>query len=217
MLNRTDLITLCNEAIQEGKDLCIEVTIPGQNDTEFIINSCDSIKNKLEYYCKVYDENLVHSMNDKIRIINIKKINFLDNTNYNFVSEEKELVCEKCKKTFYVDKHDKREYGELGLPYVNCHYCNEKVYIEDENGIDVDNENLEFPNHFFSFENGVDIDKQRIQDWAREALETLIKNPETKFVHTGSGNTVVIGLQYEDEIYIIVAKKYFEFTYDKEE
>ena len=30
-----------------------------------------NLKNKLEYYCKAYDENLVHCMNDKIKIVNI--------------------------------------------------------------------------------------------------------------------------------------------------
>lgn len=218
ILNRADLIKICNEAIMEGKDICVEITIPGQQDTEFIINLNDSIQNKLDYYCKAYDNNLVHSMNNQIKIVNVKKIDFSNKPNINKQEKnDKEVTCWMCNKKFYINDYTERKYGELGLPYVNCCYCNEEVYLEDENGLKIDETNLEFPKHFFKFGNGVEISDEQTEKWAKEALEYLIKNPDAEFTHLGSGDTVVVGLQYKDEIDIIVGKKYFEFTYDKEE
>lgn len=68
---RENLINTCEYAIANNQYLCIEVTIPGQEDTEFIVNKPTSIQNKMEYYCKAYDENLVHCMNDKIKMVNV--------------------------------------------------------------------------------------------------------------------------------------------------
>ena len=36
---------------------------------ELIINDWSALDVKLEYYLKAYDENLVHSMNDRIKIV----------------------------------------------------------------------------------------------------------------------------------------------------
>lgn len=47
----------------------IEVTIPGQEATEIIINESDSLDNKIEYYKKTYNDDGVHRMNEHIRIV----------------------------------------------------------------------------------------------------------------------------------------------------
>lgn len=71
---REYLIKKAKQIKENGNMLGIEVTIPGQNATELIINGVDSIDNKLDYYCKAYDENLVHSMNDRIKIVDIVEV-----------------------------------------------------------------------------------------------------------------------------------------------
>ena len=62
------------EAFKEAKKnkmaICVEIEMPGQITNELIINSYDALDNKLEYYLKAYDKNLVHSMNDRIKIVN---------------------------------------------------------------------------------------------------------------------------------------------------
>ena len=73
-MNREFLISRAKQIKENGNMLGIEVTIPGQDVTELIINGLDSIDNKVNYYCKAYDENLVHSMNDKIKIVDIVEI-----------------------------------------------------------------------------------------------------------------------------------------------
>lgn len=73
-MNRDLLISRAKEIKENGNMLGIEVTIPGQEATELIINGSDSIDNKIEYYCKAYDSNLVHSMNDRIKIVDIVEV-----------------------------------------------------------------------------------------------------------------------------------------------
>ena len=73
-MNRDYLIKKGKDIKENGNMLGIKVTIPNQDETELIINSNSSIDNKIDYYCKAYDENLVHSMNDKIKIVDIQEI-----------------------------------------------------------------------------------------------------------------------------------------------
>ena len=47
----------------------IELTIPGQDGTEFIVNSHASMPNKIEYYKKTYDADGVHKFCKDIRIV----------------------------------------------------------------------------------------------------------------------------------------------------
>ena len=63
----------------------------------------------------------------------------------------------------------------------------------------------------------VHIDDEKIQDWSRIVLSHLIEHPEDPFYHIASGDSAVIGLQYDDEIYIYVGRNYYDFAYSKEE
>ena len=59
-------------SIAKEKNICfiVEVTIPGQDETEFIANKPSSIDNKLAYYLGVYNEQLEHKMNNQVKIVN---------------------------------------------------------------------------------------------------------------------------------------------------
>lgn len=57
-------------------DIYVAITIPGQNDYEYIVNKYNSLDNKLEYYCKAYDDNCTHCMNDQVRIVDAGVIDF---------------------------------------------------------------------------------------------------------------------------------------------
>lgn len=71
-----DLIDAFHDAQEENLDICIEMTIPGQNETEFVINRNKSLASKLEYYCNTYDENLIHKHNKEIKIVSATPIEF---------------------------------------------------------------------------------------------------------------------------------------------
>ena len=75
-MNREDLIKIFEEAKNNNSDIYVAVTIPGQDDVEYIVNKNRSLDNKLQYYCKAYDENCVHCMNNQINIVKAGLIDF---------------------------------------------------------------------------------------------------------------------------------------------
>lgn len=53
----SELEDIFNEALKEhAQSVAVELTIPGQRDTEFIVNRYKSIKNKLNYYKKLMEK-----------------------------------------------------------------------------------------------------------------------------------------------------------------
>ena len=66
----SELEDIFNEALKEhAQSVAVELTIPCQRDTEFIVNRYKSIKNKFNYYKKTYGENLVHNKVPSIKIL----------------------------------------------------------------------------------------------------------------------------------------------------
>ena len=49
-MTKKELTIIFMEAKANKSDVCVEVTIPGQEDTEYIVNKNKSIDNKLDYY-----------------------------------------------------------------------------------------------------------------------------------------------------------------------
>lgn len=216
-MKKGELIKIFSEAISDGSDIQVEVTIPGQNDTEYIINKNKSIPNKLQYYCETYNDDLVHQRNKDIRIIDIKKIQEMPTVHY---ESGKKVECENCGQSFTVAPEEKREYGEFGIPYVICPACNGKSYLEDETCLTITPENLKYPQHFAQFgvsAGAVHVTDDELEEWAKKALSVLLENKEKEFYVTGSGDSIVIGLGYEDEIQIIAARQYYEYTHMREE
>lgn len=75
-MSREELKQVFEEAIASKLDAYVAVTIPGQDELEYIVNKNASLANKLEYYCKAYDENGVHCMNNQIKIMKAGMIDF---------------------------------------------------------------------------------------------------------------------------------------------
>ena len=75
-MTREELKKVFALAKENKTDIYVAVTIPGQDDVEYIINKNKSLDNKLEHYCKVYDEDCVHCMNKQIKIVNAGCIDF---------------------------------------------------------------------------------------------------------------------------------------------
>lgn len=68
--NIKELENIFNEALKEhAQTVAVELTIPGQHDTEFIINRYRSIKNKINYYKRTYNEDLIHKKVPSIKIV----------------------------------------------------------------------------------------------------------------------------------------------------
>ena len=66
----SELEAIFEEARKEhAQTIAVEITIPGQRDTEFIINQNRSFRNKLNYYKRTYNDDLVHNKVPSIRIV----------------------------------------------------------------------------------------------------------------------------------------------------
>lgn len=77
-MKKENLISIFDTAILTKMDIAVEVTIPGQDTTEVIINRTENLENKLEFYKKAYDENCIHCMNKEVKIVNAWCVNFFD-------------------------------------------------------------------------------------------------------------------------------------------
>lgn len=64
-----EVISALLKAKAKGVHGFIEVSIPGQNETEFIVNKPISIDNKIKYYENTYDENGIHKHCSDIKIV----------------------------------------------------------------------------------------------------------------------------------------------------
>lgn len=83
-MKKENLINIFDTAKLCKNDIAVEVTIPGQETTEVIVNRYENLDNKLEFYKKAYDENCVHCMNKEVRIVDSWCVNFFkmyDNKN----------------------------------------------------------------------------------------------------------------------------------------
>lgn len=77
-MKRENLISVFDTAKLTKMDIAVEVTIPGQETTEVIVNRYENLNNKLKFYTKAYDENCVHCMNKEVKIVNVWCVNFFD-------------------------------------------------------------------------------------------------------------------------------------------
>lgn len=64
-----DLIDVCIKAKECNRDVALELTVPGQEETEIIIVKVSNIDYKLDYYCKNYNENLELNRCKDIKIL----------------------------------------------------------------------------------------------------------------------------------------------------
>ena len=122
--------------------------------------------------------------------------------------------CEECHAELEFAFDDTYE-GALGARYLKCPVCNREIITEVE-GVDLNSNNIKFPTHFFE-PGGVDVSNDEIQKWIRQCLKVAEESDEPYgyFVQTGSGNTRVILMAYEDEYDIVVTKDYYETSVNK--
>lgn len=76
MTRKEEMEKLFTEAKNKGMDIGVEVTVPGQEETELIINKNSSIDNKLSYYMRSYDDDLNLNANQEVKIVGFQMMNF---------------------------------------------------------------------------------------------------------------------------------------------
>ena len=68
-INLEDIILTLQKAKDANAYGYIEVTIPGQKKTEYIVNHPESLDYKIEYYRRTYNSEGVHNNCSDIRIV----------------------------------------------------------------------------------------------------------------------------------------------------
>lgn len=106
--------------------------------------------------------------------------------------------------------------GALGCAYIECPLCEDEIALEDnENSIDLNKDNVEFPTHFFHTckENGaVDcVNNKEVKKFIKESIEYFRKNKDDAFRFVESGNSFAIIFRHEDDedYYVIVSKDHY--------
>lgn len=125
-------------------------------------------------------------------------------------------LCEECRAELEYAFDDTHE-GAFGLRYLTCPACGKEIVTElDETKLTSDN--IEFPKHFMAMGDGANnIEDEEIQKWVRQMLKFAEETDEPYgyFFITGTGNSKVILMAYEDEYDIVVAKDYYETSVNK--
>ena len=68
-MKRDEIIAIMRQAKDANVCVGVLLTIPGQDQTEMIVNVPESIDNKVEYYQKAYNEDGVHNNCLDIRMV----------------------------------------------------------------------------------------------------------------------------------------------------
>ena len=133
------------------------------------------------------------------------------------LTEKDETVktCEECGVQFAYTESDV-QYGEYGCPYIICPRCKTEVDLDDHKSEYITLDTVEYPRHFSSFAGGVKISDEECEKFVKEVCRFLKSSGEGEPVIVGTGNTLVIGINMEDEHRIIVAKNYESLSLDKE-
>jgi DNA-directed RNA polymerase subunit RPC12/RpoP len=125
-------------------------------------------------------------------------------------------MCEFCQAELEFEFEDTYE-GAYGSRYIKCPVCGKEIMAYDIEGIELTENNIEFPKHFYHMgPNAVDIEDKQIQSWVREGLQRLKDNRAVDFYFHGTGNSFVIILEMNDEYLIYVMKNYWEMEIPKD-
>ena len=141
-----------------------------------------------------------------------------DNFNKNkFNKTENIYMCNNCMSKVDVDDDD-LQIGELGNYYYICPCCGEKTYLDS--GIELNKDNIRFPQHYCSTASGIDISDNKIDKMVKECIDRIEKI-DSNFAYTATGNTfVLVTREYEDVedgYNIYVSKGYYESYVSKNE
>lgn len=120
----------------------------------------------------------------------------------------KRIVCDHCGAELEYDRDDEF-VGLWGLKCVTCPECNEDCFISDHR--------VEPPNWKTTFDHtnsnsAVAIDDEEIQEYIDKCYARLTSDEWKSGDHylTGSGDTMIFGVKYEDEIRVFVTRDYYE-------
>lgn len=142
----------------------------------------------------------------------MKIISRKNGTRENAVKFPLRVCCEHCKSELEIDESDVW-VGPFGAMWYTCGVCGEKCMADEIPGITLTPDNIEFPTHFYHFgEKAVELTPDEIKKYIKIAINYFRNNPENFCYYTGSGDTMVVVLNYsgDKEYHVSVAKGYYD-------
>lgn len=131
------------------------------------------------------------------------------------VKYPRKLICDTCLSELEYEEEDMRT-GALGCMFINCPCCGRDNLIDDENGITLTVDNVEFPTHFFhtSTETGaVDCcNNESVKKAIKDAIAYFRKHKNEFYWFTATGNLYIGVSKWDgDESYeVVVTNDYYE-------
>ena len=130
--------------------------------------------------------------------------------NYN----ESTCECEKCGSVLCISEDD-YYMDENNNTYWRCPLCKAKNIVKEP---EITIETIKFPESFHEFlseekgGNATEIKDEETNDWIKECLKFLRRNPDETFRHISSGDTFVAVFKHygDDEYLAIVSKDHYE-------
>lgn len=127
----------------------------------------------------------------------------------------RKLICDTCGSKLEYEEKDMR-IGALGCVFVDCPCCGRDNMIDEEEGITLTKDNVEFPMHFFhtSKETGA-IDccnNKEIKKYIREAIKYFRehKNEHDWFTCTGNLYIDVSRWEGDENYWVVVSNNYYD-------
>ena len=120
-------------------------------------------------------------------------------------------VCDHCRKDFEVTD---AYIGDSGSLFAKCPHCGSEEWIG--NGVDLDETNICFPQHFYHYANEgtVAISDEQTTKYVRECAARLDKDFDYAF--TGSGDTLCFAVKTDEstkEATVFVCKNHYECSF----
>lgn len=133
------------------------------------------------------------------------------------IKPTKKFVCEYCDSELEYEESDIR-FGALGCACINCPCCGEENVLYEEEGLQLTQDNVEFPTHFFhtSKETGaVDCcNNKEIKKYIRKAIDYFRNNKDENNWFCCTGNLYIDVSKWEgDENYWVVVSNNYYDTY----
>lgn len=133
---------------------------------------------------------------------------------------ELECICPTCNSVLEIDENDIQYDREDDEKYVVCPCCHMRITDEHFNRI-VTLDNISYPFDFYKIGDNSFVDKvvhltnADINEYIQECIKFLKEYPDEPYRYIGTGDSLIIVFNHEDEYNFIVAKNYEKSFVDK--
>lgn len=142
--------------------------------------------------------------------------------NHNNYNKKKEVItfectCPNCTSIIEFDENDIGYDEEYNERYVVCPCCD--MAISDEHfDREITLDNISYPFDFYKCGDSnscLNLSDEEINKYIKECIDFLKYNPNEPYKYIGTGDSLIIVFNHENEYYFVVAKNYEDTIIDK--